>query len=220
MVRDWIDYLAQPKGDSVQPAARSVDRVGREGRSCSEVMRQKARRPGLLSTPQGDVIELTGERRSDALLFHSSRTRLPGEYVLEVGLADWKIPFHVRRDPGESDLSGLDSSTFERLVGWTTPSIDPDQIAETVSSQADPVWPYLLIGLIMLITGELALSGILARERFGSAGIPEFSELDAPVSNGMVGMNSPRDPIDPCWKRFVPALRKVIDDGTDRNHSE
>jgi hypothetical protein len=35
------------------------------------------------------------------------------------------------------------------------------------------------LGLIGLIAGELVLSGILARERFGSAGVSDFSELDS-----------------------------------------
>jgi hypothetical protein len=106
---------------------------------------------------------------------------------LEIGLADEAIPFQVRRDAGESDLDGLNADAQQQIAASTTASPTLERVSETAATQSDPLWPYLLVGLILLITSELVLSGGLARERFGSSGIPEFSELDATVLRPTIG---------------------------------
>ncbi|HSG72915.1 MAG TPA: hypothetical protein VLA12_21055, partial [Planctomycetaceae bacterium] len=51
------------------------------------------------------------------------------------------------------------------------------------TTQSEPVWPMLLILLTSLIAGELILSGIIARERFGSEPIAESSERSGAFAN-------------------------------------
>ncbi|MCG8650569.1 MAG: BatA domain-containing protein [Pirellulales bacterium] len=185
MVRDWIDYLAQPRATqyNLQPGEPIVMRLAEPGSTTAPEEAPTA----LLTTPAGDAVELTAERRDDAFVFRSSRTRLPGRYKLEVGLAEQSIPFHVRRDVGESDLKALGGDVEKQIAAATTANPSNEQLEAAASTLSDPVWPYLLFGLIVLITGELVLSGVLARERFGSAGIAEFSELDVPLDATLGG---------------------------------
>jgi len=194
MVRDWIDYLAQPRATqfNLQPGEPILMRLAQSRPPGGETGMPEDSPTALLTTPQGDAIELTAERREDAFVFRSSRTRLPGEYKLEIGLAERTIPFHVRRDVGESDLQALQSDAEQQIAASTKANPTTENLAATASTQSDPLWPYLLFGLILLITGELVLSGALARERFGSAGIPEFSESETPVDSLLGGESSGR----------------------------
>ncbi|TWU01653.1 BatA domain-containing protein [Neorhodopirellula pilleata] len=189
MVRDWIEYLAEPRATqyNLEPGQPIVYRVAESDTgSHSEIGAQwngstpiEEAPTGLLRTPLSESIELTAQPREEAMEFRSSRTRLPGAYQLEIGLADRVVPYQVMRSPEESDLTALDSAAWQRIEGILTAEPPAERLAQASSTQADPIWPYLLIGLIALITGELALSGMMARERFGSAGVPEFSEIGA-----------------------------------------
>ena len=111
MVRDWLDYLAQPgatrhnlsPGDPI--SIRFAD---------GEI------RDATLSTPQGDEIELSADIDQNGVHFRSSRTILPGRYALSIGLSGDVIPFHVKRSVEESDLTPLtadDHSVLDELAG-------------------------------------------------------------------------------------------------------
>ncbi|KAA5538990.1 VWA domain-containing protein [Roseiconus nitratireducens] len=183
MVRDWIDYLAQPRATqfNLDPGQPIVMRLADATANGSEAGTGTEAPTALLRTPQGDAVELAAQRRDDAFVFQSSRTRLPGEYQLEIGLSDRPIPFHVRRSAEESNLERLNSDAWQQIAAATTANPSPESMSARASSQSDPVWPYLLLGLIGLIACELVLAGILSRERFGSAGIPEYSDMDSPM---------------------------------------
>ena len=107
MVRDWIDYLAEPRATklNLQPGEPIEMRLA--------IPEEAAESNGafeapiaMLTTPQGDAIELTAHRRDNGYEYRSSRTRLPGDYQLEIGLAEQVVPFHVHRSAKESDLVG------------------------------------------------------------------------------------------------------------------
>lgn len=189
MVRDWIDYLAQPRATqfNLQPGEPIVMKLQESTLDVASQSGDEAP-TALLTTPAGNAIELAAEYRDDGMVFRTSRTRLPGQYALEIGLTDQKIPFHVQRDNAESDLRRLSADAEKQIAIACTPDPSPERLAATASTQSDPLWPYLLIGLIMLITGELVLSGVLARERFGSAGVPEFAELESSQMGAPVGL--------------------------------
>ncbi len=171
MVRDWIDYLAQPSATNhnLQPGDPIVLRLP-----------NSAVQSGILTPPQGDPIELTADSVDGGVVFRSSRTRLPGDYRLEIGIAGEQIPFHVNREPHESDLTPLRSAERNQLAELTRLEPASSNTFLAGSTRADPLWPYLLIGLIGLITGELLLSGLLARERFGSSGLTETNKIFSP----------------------------------------
>ncbi|QDT12927.1 BatA domain-containing protein [Planctomycetes bacterium K23_9] len=167
MARDWIDYLSQPRAThfNLQPGDPLVyhplaDQVGQSDGSVS----------GMLTNPENESIELAADGFGDVAL-RTSRTSLPGAYRLETSLAGDVIPFEVARDIQESDLSPLKRTEQVKLSELVGVKLAAGNSAVSTATPQDPLWPYLLIGLITLITLELLLSGVLARERFGVSGL-------------------------------------------------
>ena len=167
MVQDWLNYLTEPRATrhNLSP-----------GDPISIHLADSQNRDATLHTPHGDEIELTADASGDGVVFRSSRTILPGNYSLELGLSGDSIPFHVNRDPEESDLSPLTAADREQLTGVTTIRQTASSAALTGGNQSEPIWPILLMVLIGLIAAELLLAGVIARERFGSDPISETSE--------------------------------------------
>lgn len=200
MVRDWIDYLAQPRATqyNLLPGQPIVVRVSK-GTTNSDLASDLNTPTGFLQTPGDESIELTAQYADEGFEFRSSQTRRPGPYKLQIGLDEDGIPFQVQRSSDESDLSSLSRAAWQQIANSTTPNAWTEDRTPVASAHTDPVWPYLLLALIGLITGELVLSGIMARERFGSAGIPESSELDAShlSSFGPSGLDLTRTSIQP-----------------------
>lgn len=168
MVRDWLDYLAQPRATRYNLAP---------GDPISIHVADAQAREAMLSTPHGDEIELTADATSEGVVFRSSRTILPGDYALSMGLAGDVIPFHVSRDPQESDLTPFSAAEDQLLSELTGLSSSIAGAGVSGTSQSEPLWPTLLIILMAVVTAELLLSGMIARERFGSEPIPEANEL-------------------------------------------
>ena len=131
MVRDWVDYLAQPRATqyNLQPGEPIVFRLPGQGTGGGQLTAATGSNDLVdlssrqLRTPTGDTIELTSERENDATVFRSSRTRLPGEYELEIDLADQPVPFHVARSTEESELSMIDEANWRRIKNMI--SVDP-----------------------------------------------------------------------------------------------
>lgn len=209
MVRDWVDYLAQPKATqyNLEPGQPIAFRIN-EADSGADSARATAP-TALLRTPQRDAIELAAQQVDNGYLFQSSRTRSPGDYQLEVGLAERPVPFHVRRSAEESDLDPLGADAWQRLAAATTPSPTRDKTRTTASAHSDPVWPYLLLALIALITGELVLSGVLARERFGSAGIVEHADFGGDLVTAGAAPSHPMKAT-PAMNRSQVASTEVV----------
>lgn len=164
MVHDWIDYLAQPRSTrfNLQPG----DSIVYRGDATDDLL------SGMLTTPRNDAIELASDGFGDPIL-RTNRTSLPGSYTLETSVAGDGIPFEVARDVRESDLttlSPLEQRQLAELSGIESMAADD---SATPSGPTDPLWPYLLLGLIGLVTTELLLSGVLARERFGAGGLSQ-----------------------------------------------
>lgn len=164
MVRDWLSYLSAPSATrfNLEPGDPISIHVGNTRFA-----------DATLTTPSGEDITLTGEPIDDGVEFRTSRTILPGTYSLEFGLSGDGIPFHVARDPSESDLTAL-SATDRRFLAETA-GVGPDaeDVGQTGQAQSQPVWPLLLMMLIAMMAGELLLSGIIARSRFGTDPIAE-----------------------------------------------
>ena len=181
MVRDWVEYLAQPRATqyNLRPGEPIVVKLPQSMIADPSSSSSTA----LLTTPIGQSLELAADHDIDSFVYRSSRTRLPGDYQLEIGLAEHPIPFHVQRDEIESDLTALSDDALKQIAAATTANRDENEDTGSESKSSDPLWPFLLLGLIAILTGELVLSGILSRERFGTAGVPEFSELDAGFSS-------------------------------------
>jgi len=175
MVQDWLSYLTQPQATrhNLSP-----------GDPLSVHLADDSARDATLHTPHGDSIELTADSAGDGVVFRSSRTILPGNYTLEFGTAGDGIPFHVNRDPSESDLTSLTTADRQLLAEVSGLGRAAGSNAISVTNQTDPLWPMLLMILLGLIAAELLLSGIISRERFGSAPIAETTEILAEQQAG------------------------------------
>lgn len=195
MVRDWVDYLAEPRATqfNLQPGEPIVYPLAADITARDDEASTDFSPTALLTTPAGDGVELTALRRDDVYEIRSSRTRLPGDYDLEVGLGESAVPFHVQRSTAESNLASLSSDDAARIASGTTAEWSEEQAVRSSAAQSDPVWPYLLMGLIGLITAELVLSSVLSRERFGSAGVPEHADVDADALGSTVGSTAGRN---------------------------
>ncbi len=167
MVQDWMNYLTQPQATrhNLLPGDPIVLHLP-EG----------SHRDAFLKTPSGSQVELAAEPLLDGVMFRSTRTTLPGDYELQLGLSGESIPFHVQRTVQESNLQGL--SDLERQLLQDTSHLTSHVSSSDMGSHVhrDPVWPMLLMLLIGFMTVELVLSGMISRERFGVEAIPETVE--------------------------------------------
>ncbi|MBC8351694.1 MAG: hypothetical protein H8E66_06875 [Planctomycetes bacterium] len=167
MVHNWLAYLTQPRATRHNLAPGDPISVHLADLQFTEA---------TLTTPHGDEIDLASEPAGDGVVFRSSRTILPGEYSLELGLSGDQIPFYVSRDPRESNLAAL--AAVDRKLLTETAGLSQNMVSRQITgtNQRDPVWPLLLMGLIALIAGELLLSGLISKQRFGSDSIAETTE--------------------------------------------
>jgi hypothetical protein len=148
------------------------------------------------------------------VLFRTSRTSVPGDYLLEVDLSGDGVPFHVRRDPRESDLSPL--SLDQRRLLSEISGLARATFSNTpqASNQHDALWPVLLIILIAAMAAELLLAGNISRERFGSEPIPESSGAWSGPSAGPSGPRNtgapePAAPTDATQKTTSPSAHST-----------
>lgn len=173
MVQDWLNYLTQPQATrhNLLPGDPIVLHLP-EG----------SHREAFLKTPVGETIELAAEPLIEGVMFRSTRTILPGDYVLQLGLSGESIPFHVQRSVGESNLAELTPDNRRLLRDTANLSQNTLASGATSHTQRDPVWPFLLLLLIAFMSCELVLAGMISRERFGTEAIPETVEpIAAPL---------------------------------------
>jgi hypothetical protein len=166
MVHDWLGYLGEPKAVRHNLAPGEPISLSVAGAEQGEA---------TLTTPAGDVA-VTGEPAEGGLTFRTSRTMLPGDYSLEIGVSGDAIAFHVARDPIESDLTSLFAADRTILAEAAGLGGDAGSMRIASNSPREPLSPLLLMALVALIAGELWLSGATARQRFG---VDEISETSA-----------------------------------------
>ncbi|MEQ9409191.1 MAG: BatA domain-containing protein [Fuerstiella sp.] len=175
MIQDWLSYLTQPQATrhNLTPGDPILVHLS-----------DAEHRDAILSTPHGDEIDLAADVLGEDVVFRSSRTILPGNYFLQLGLSGDRIPFHVSRDPAESDLASLTQQDRNMLDATAGLSRGFSDSSLGSSSHRDPVWPLLLMLLIGFMSAELLLAGLISRERFGAE---EISEMSEQIAGGDVG---------------------------------
>ncbi|QDU38067.1 hypothetical protein Mal4_23870 [Maioricimonas rarisocia] len=167
MVHDWLAYLTQPRATRHNLAP---------GEPISVHVADASIRDATLRTPHGEEVQVTADAAGDGVVLRTSRTILPGDYLLELGISGDGIPFHVNRDATESNLATLTAGDHKRLAAIAGVAHGDAEAALNRAVQTEPLWPLLLTLVIALILFELILSGIIARERFGTAPIEEATE--------------------------------------------
>lgn len=209
MLQDWLAYLAQPKATRHNLAP---------GEPIAIRLADTAVDTATLTTPQGDEIELSAGVEGDDIVFRSSRTILPGNYRIDFGVAGDALPFQVHRNASESNLSALTGDNRERLAALTGSALGANRTGSHISNQSEPLWPVLLMILIAVIAAELLLSGVIARERFGSdlatkpdeRSMPGIADSPMPAHNRAAGGMTPKqtDAVIPDQKGVLETVRK------------
>ncbi len=185
MVHDWLNYLCQPRATRHNLVP---------GDPIAVHLNDALFKDATLTTPHGDELELASEPAGDGVVFRSSRTLLPGNYSLELGLSGERIPFYVARDSRESNLAGL-ASVDRRLLNETTglTSNSPNRRLSG-SDEREPLWPILLLALLAVMAGELLLAGVIARHRFGADRIAETTEDWMQQAGNVANIRQPQAP--------------------------
>lgn len=165
MVSDWLEYLTAPTSArfnltpgtalvATLPASVDPDSV-------------------KLLTPAGTTVKLASEELEDSHTARYWQTHLPGTYrvLYDDNGSPASLPYHVARDPRESQLVFADDAQREKIAengvvfGNELPEV---QVAEESTAQQEPIWQALLIALIALLAGELLLSSWITRQRNGT----------------------------------------------------
>jgi len=173
LLQDWLTYLTEP---------RLTQHNLSPGEPLSLTVPETGTPQATLRLPTGDEVELTADVIHQALLFRTSRTLLPGDYALEVGLSGDQVPFYVRRDTRESDLSPVSAETTRQLANMLSSHQTSRAASTSSTATADPVWPVLWWLMIGLMVGELWLSNRMSRQRFGTGSGAELSGLSTALS--------------------------------------
>ena len=182
LVHEWLEYLAGPSARAMNLTAgaplewRYEDRDGR---------------PVGLQLPDGTKIDLTENAEhhgvdQSAGFFRYRSTRLPGTYVARTSLqaeTPLEIPFHIAppreellaRPPnddlnqrltevGQFDVAGSNSElSASAKTFWS------QQEESTSTTGGQPVWQWIVLGLLGLLLLELLLAGRIGGRRGATA---------------------------------------------------
>jgi hypothetical protein len=166
LVSDWLDYLTAPTSArfnitpgsalaAILPASADADDV-------------------KLLIPAGTTVPLASQELADAHVVRYWQTHLPGSYrvLYQDSGSSESLPFHVARDPQESQLHFIDDSQRDTIAATGAVfgmELPESQVVEESTAHQEPIWQALLVGLIALLTAELLSSSWLTRQRSGPA---------------------------------------------------
>lgn len=168
-------FQSEEQGTGRQSALTSYDVVGPGGRP---------RTAQLSSQDEGSVLKLQGEISSGLY-----RIKIPE--IQRAYFADFlkegqnEIPFTVKRDPAESQLTSLSESDYAFLANFVTLT-QPKTLEELVgflngNQFGQELWKYLALGAFFFLIVEIALSRWIAKSRrMGEEINIQFEAKDAP----------------------------------------
>jgi hypothetical protein len=168
MVHDWLAYVTAPTMArfNLTPGGSIVASPPADAREAA----------AELVTPRGRVISLVAADADFAPVYRYTQTWLPGTYHVRFtsgGNPVGEVPFQVPRDARESDVRTLAESDKNKLLaaGLQFGGAASESVAATkvTAPRREPFWGLLLTALVLLLAGELLLSGGLARQRHGLA---------------------------------------------------
>lgn len=166
MVYDWLGYVTAPTTSryNLEPGTTIVATPPADLTTAAAEM----------VTPRGRTIPLTATDAEFAPTFRYSQTNLPGTYRVRFRRGDEtaaEVPYQVAREAQESELKMLPPNERERLAkafGVQFKEV-PVVVASAVDAppRREPVWGALLAALVGLLTAELFVANLLARQRTG-----------------------------------------------------
>src|SRR5262245_43219510 len=169
MLHDWLGYVTAPTMArfNLTPGTSIVASAPPDARNAK----------AELVTPRGRTVSLVATDADVAPLYRYTQTWLPGTYRVRFtngGNPVGEVPFHVARDARESDVRTLveEDKTKLTAAGLQFGGVAASEKVEAAKDSAprqEPFWGLLLTALVLLLAGELLLSGGLARQRHGVA---------------------------------------------------
>jgi hypothetical protein len=164
LIHEWLWYLSESSAPrrnvaSGEPLVVSVP--------ASEQVMARVTGPTVQATP------VVPRKSADRNEFIFERALVPGRYVMTLAAAgqpERTVPFDVRRDVEESDLTPLSAGQMEILatVGGMQFLADPLATQSTIGKEpvsSRPVWWWLLVGLLAVMAVELVLAWRLTTRR-------------------------------------------------------
>jgi len=165
MVHEWLWYLVEPTVPqwNLNPGdALTVSFPAGTWRAQAKV-----------DTPRGAPIELTGLRQNGRTVYSFTKALWAGPYRLILKTDDGAtgtMPFHVRRDVAESDLTSLSPPQIQALAATGGLQFVSNPLSPAAGEQAQalqPIWTWLLVALLVVMLMEMLLACRLTRRRLG-----------------------------------------------------
>jgi hypothetical protein len=167
LVDDWLAYITQP--------AATQYNLSPGGTIEYYPSQEFAGVTAELTTPVGKTNPVPPQTVDEAIAFRFRQTDLPGRYDLRLKEGDTvrqSVPFVVRREEAESNLTPLSSAERDTLGKAGIGFVDgPAPFSTDEQAPLEkPVWWLLLSSLLVLLAVELLLATHVARTRY--AGLP------------------------------------------------
>lgn len=170
MTYEWLWYLTEPGLDRLNLTSGEVFEVFFPDRPKVDQVRLTV--PGLEKSESLAVLgDAMGQKFSRA-----TETTIPGSYRMEAfsgGEAVAAYQFHVKREARESQLVTLDEPVVQQLQSRAglvfedqASSSDRQGAAQEVPQRRqEPIWFWLLVGVILFLIGESLLAYSIAKSR-------------------------------------------------------
>ena len=167
MVYEWLWYLAEPSLPQFHLASGQAYELTLPNRPVID--------QATLTGPMGETAPLTmaGDAEGQRVV-RVTDTVVPGDYRVELSREGKSVsvhPFQVERDVAESDLAPLEDEMIERLRSQAHMLFD-EETSQAVSEDAipgerrqEPLWFWLLMGVVLFLVGESALACSIAKSR-------------------------------------------------------
>ena len=177
LVHEWLEYLSGPSARTMNLSAGIPLEWDYEDRD---------QRPVGLELPDGTKIDLTENAKAYGIdqpagVFRYHSTRLPGTYVARTSVqaeTPLEIPFHISaaREELLAQPSSDDLRQQLREVGQFDVASSSNELAasaqtfwsqreKSTSAAGQPVWQWIVLGLLGLLMLELLLAGRIGRRR-------------------------------------------------------
>ena len=166
-VYEWLWYLAEPGLARFNILPGQTYELNLPERPVADQV--------TLSTPAGSSLPVAILGDADGRKWiRTTETVVPGDYRLRVssnGDAVSEHAFHVARDPEESNLTALDDQMAEHLRTRAWMRFDEESSPGTIRSEdaverrQEPLWFWLLMGVVLFLVGESALAWSIAKSR-------------------------------------------------------
>jgi hypothetical protein len=187
-VHEWLNYLAVPSATNLNIAV---------GSPLVWKFDDRNQRPAALELPGGNKIDLSEDASrygidQSAGTFRFFATQLPGLYRARTSTssdAPLEIPFYIAPSLDEllaepiseeqrtwlSDVGEFDVASSSGELSGQADAFWKQQKKSSSTASGQPIWHWIVLGLVALLIAELLLAGRVARQR----GQPHQSASDA-----------------------------------------